>query len=391
MAEGFGKSGALTLQTKLLRVNWLLAFLTLAIAAVGSVMLYSVAGGKLEPWATTHMWRFGAGFCIMLVIALVDVRIWLKLAFPAYAAALVLLVLVPLIGTRAMGAQRWLELGGFQVQPSEFMKVALVLALAALYQTLDPNKVSRPLYLLAPLALVAVPVALVLKQPDLGTAALLGAGGVAVIFLAGAHWLYFGLGVAGTAGAIPFLWHFLRDYQKQRILTFLDPERDPLGAGYHIIQSKIAVGSGGMSGKGLTEGTQSQLNFLPEKHTDFIFTTLAEELGFIGAAGLLALYLAVILLGLYVAIRCRHRFGRLVAGGVTFMLFLYVFINVAMVTGLVPVVGVPLPLVSYGGTAMMTLMVGIGFLLNVSVHRTMEGADGPAEATERPAWLTSRR
>ncbi len=391
MANGFGKASTATLQGKLLRVNWILALLTVAIAAIGSVMLYSVAGGELEPWASTHMWRFGACFCVMLVIALVDVRIWLKLAFPAYAAALVLLILVPLVGTKAMGAQRWLELGGFQVQPSEFMKVALVLALAALYQALDPAKVSRPLQLFLPLALIAMPVALVLKQPDLGTAALLGAGGIAVIFLAGAHWLYFGLGIAGTAGAVPFLWHYLRDYQKQRVLTFLDPERDPLGAGYHIIQSKIAVGSGGISGKGLTDGTQSQLNFLPEKHTDFIFTTLAEELGFIGAAGLLAMYLAVIALGLYVAMRCRHRFGRLVAGGVTFMLFLYVFINVAMVTGLIPVVGVPLPLVSYGGTAMMTLMVGIGFLLNVSVHRTMEGGDGGADRSERPVWLTTRR
>ncbi len=391
MGRGFGKTDTLTLRDKLLRVNWVLALLTVAIAAIGSVMLYSVAGGRLEPWAATHMSRFGVGFCLLLAIALIDVRFWLKLAFPAYVIVLVLLALVPFVGVKAMGAQRWLEFGGFQVQPSEFMKVALVMALAAFYQWTDPAKVSRPLYLLAPLALVAMPVALVLKQPDLGTAALLGAGGMAVIFLAGAHWLYFGLGIAGTAGAIPFLWQHLRDYQKQRIMTFLEPERDPMGAGYHIIQSKIAVGSGGVSGKGLTEGTQSQLNFLPEKHTDFIFTTLAEELGFIGAAGLLALYLAVIALGIYVAIRCRHRFGRLLAGGVTFMLFLYVFINVAMVTGLVPVVGVPLPLVSYGGTAMMTLMAGIGFLLNVSVHRSMDAGDGARTSSGFPGGMTFRR
>lgn len=386
MAETYIKPDPGGLQGKLLRFNWLLALLTAAIASIGAIMLYSVAGGKAEPWAATHMYRFGAGFCMMLVIALVDIRWWFRLALPIYALVLVLLVLVPLIGVKAMGAQRWLEVGGFQAQPSEFMKIALVMALAAVYQWLDPTKVSRPHYLLIPLALVLVPAALVVKQPDLGTAALIAAGGIAVLFLAGVHWIYFALGVAGTLGAIPLLWQHLRDYQKERVLTFLEPERDPLGAGYHIIQSKIAVGSGGLTGKGLMAGTQSQLNFLPEKHTDFIFTTLAEELGFVGATGLIALYLGVIVLGIYIALRCRHRFGRLVAGGVTFMLFLYVFINMAMVTGLVPVVGVPLPLVSYGGTAMITLMAGIGLLLNVSVHRNADLEAGGGMGATRVRW-----
>ncbi|MGI9413276.1 MAG: rod shape-determining protein RodA [Hyphomicrobiales bacterium] len=380
---GAGKT-TLTLKRKLLRINWFMVAVTAAIAAFGSVMLYSVAGGKLSPWAGVHMWRFAFGLGVLLLVALIDIRIWLKLAFPMYALALGLLCLVPLFGEKAMGAQRWLELGGFQVQPSELMKVALVLALAAYYNWLPEEKVSKPHYLALPLAMIAVPVLLVLKQPDLGTAGLLFAGGMAVVFLSGVHWLYFAAGVLGTGGAVPFLWSYLHDYQKARVLTFLDPERDPMGAGYHIIQSKIAVGSGGISGKGLMSGTQSQLNFLPEKHTDFIFTTLAEEFGLIGAGGLLALYMTIILLGIYIAIRCRNRFGRLIAGGLTFTFFLFVFINVAMVTGLVPVVGVPLPLVSYGGTAMLTLMVGIGFLLNAAVHRTVEtgpqGGRGAASA-----------
>lgn len=390
MADPFSKVQLQTPQAKLLRLNWVMVLVIAAIAAVGAVMLYSVAGGKMDPWARIHLWRFGLGACVVLAIALIDVRVWLKLAFPIYGASLLLLAAVPLIGSSAKGAQRWLDLGGFQLQPSEMMKVALVLALAALYHRMDRASISKPHYLVLPVLMVAVPAALVLKQPDLGTAVLLFAGGIAVIFLAGVHWLYFALGIAGIGGAVPFMWQFLKDYQKQRILTFLDPERDPLGAGYHIIQSKIAIGSGGIAGKGLLGGTQSQLNFLPEKHTDFIFTTLAEELGFIGAGGLLALYILLTVLGIYIAIRCRHRFGRLLAGGVTFTLFLYVFINVAMVTGLVPVVGVPLPLVSYGGTAMMTLMVGIGFLLNISVHRKTDCGDGQARTSAMPAWPTGK-
>jgi len=390
MADLYGKVELRTPRAKLLRLNWLVVLVVVAIAVVGATMLYSVAGGKMEPWARIHLWRFGLGACVVLVIALVDVRVWLKLAFPIYGASLALLIAVPFLGSSAKGARRWLDLGGFQLQPSEMMKVALVLALAALYHKMDRAKISKPHYLALPMLMVAVPAALVLKQPDLGTAVLLFAGGMAVIFLAGVHWLYFFLGIACTGGAVPFLWHFLKDYQKQRILTFLNPERDPLGAGYHIIQSKIAVGSGGIAGKGLLAGTQSQLNFLPEKHTDFIFTTLAEELGFIGAGGLLGLYIVLIVLGIYIAIRCRHRFGRLLAGGVSFTLFLYVFINVAMVTGLVPVVGVPLPLVSYGGTAMMTLMVGIGFLLNVSVHRKTNCDSGATRRGTLPAWPTRK-
>ena len=377
----------LTLPRKLLRINWILIAAMTGIAAFGAIMLYSVAGGNLKPWAGVHMWRFAFGFGVLLLIALVDIKTWLKLALPMYALALVLLCLVPLFGEKAMGAQRWLVFGGFQVQPSELMKLALVLALAAYYNWLPEDKVSKPHFLAIPLLMIAVPVALVIKQPDLGTSVLLLAGGMAVVFLSGVHWLYFAAGVVGTGGVVPFLWTYLHDYQKQRVLTFLDPERDPMGAGYHIIQSKIAVGSGGISGKGLMAGTQSQLNFLPEKHTDFIFTTLAEEFGLIGAGALLALYMTIIVLGIYIAIRCQNRFGRLIAGGLTFTFFLFVFINVAMVTGLVPVVGVPLPLVSYGGTAMLTLMAGIGFLLNAAVHRTVDTAPtGRRTAPSVPAW-----
>jgi rod shape determining protein RodA len=372
MAETRRRERPLTLGAKLARLDWPMVALAASIAALGAVMLYSVAGGAFDPWAGRHLVRFGVCLGVLVAVALVDIRLWLRFAYAIYAGLFALLVLVPLVGVRAMGAQRWLDIAGLQVQPSEFMKIAVVLALAAYFHQTDEAKVSRLTRLAVPLILIAAPVMLVVRQPDLGTAVLVFAGGFAVVFLAGVHWAYFATGGVAALASVPLAWQMLRDYQKERVLTFLDPERDPLGAGYHILQSKIAVGSGGLAGKGLGSGTQSQLNFLPEKHTDFIFTTLAEELGLIGASGLLALYAALLCFGVVAALRCRSRFGRLMAAGITFTFFLYVFINVAMVTGLVPVVGVPLPLVSYGGTAMLTLMAGLGLVINVSVHRKVD-------------------
>jgi rod shape determining protein RodA len=372
MAETRRRERPLTLGAKLARLDWPMVALAASIAALGAVMLYSVAGGAFDPWAGRHLVRFGVCLGVLVAVALVDIRLWLRFAYAIYAGLFALLVLVPLVGVRAMGAQRWLDIAGLQVQPSEFMKIAVVLALAAYFHQTDEAKVSRLTRLAVPLILIAAPVMLVVRQPDLGTAVLVFAGGFAVVFLAGVHWAYFATGGVAALASVPLAWQMLRDYQKERVLTFLDPERDPLGAGYHILQSKIAVGSGGLAGKGLGSGTQSQLNFLPEKHTDFIFTTLAEELGLIGASGLLALYAALLCFGIVAALRCRSRFGRLMAAGITFTFFLYVFINVAMVTGLVPVVGVPLPLVSYGGTAMLTLMAGLGLVINVSVHRKVD-------------------
>jgi rod shape determining protein RodA len=371
----------LTLLQKLWQVQWLFVLLLCVMAGIGAAMLYSAANGSLDPWASRHLVRFAAGVALMLGVALIDIRLWLRYAYPIYAVVLLMLIAVEVSGTIGMGAQRWIDLGVVNVQPSELMKVALVLALARYFHGGGPDDIGRPTFLIGPLLLVAVPAGLVLRQPDLGTALMMVIGSGAIFFLAGVRFWKFAVVIVAGLGAMPVLWQFLHDYQKERVLTFLDPERDPLGAGYHIIQSKIALGSGGMFGKGFMQGTQSHLNFLPEKQTDFIFTMMAEEFGLIGGLGLLALYVLLILYGFAIAMRCRHQFGRLVGLGVMTTFFLYVFINIAMVMGLIPVVGVPLPLISYGGTAMMTLMLGFGLLLSVFIHRDVAigrrgGGDG---------------
>ena len=359
----------LNLTKKLLLLNWPFLLLITAIVLVGAASLYSVAGGSLEPWASRHVVRFCFGLALLFAVAFSDIRWWLRGAFPLYVVALLLMLLVPLIGVESGGARRWLGYGEISFQPSEMMKIALVLALARYYQWLPPEKIWRPDALLPPMLLIGLPMLLALAQPDLGTAALFAIIGGGLLFLAGVSWFYFAAGIAGIIVALPHAWEKLHDYQKERVLTFVDPERDPLGSGYHILQSKIAIGSGGLAGKGYMQGTQAQLNFLPEKHTDFIFTMFAEEMGFVGAVLLLALYLLALLFITYMALRCRSMFAKLVAGGMGLTLFAYVFINVAMVTGLVPVVGVPLPLVSYGGTSMLTMIVGLGFVLNAHVNR----------------------
>jgi rod shape determining protein RodA len=350
-------------------VNWLLLALVALIGSVGVATLYSVAGGTLEPWADRHAIRLMAGLGIVLAIAATPMSFWVSLAWPAYAVAFVALALVPLAGTEVLGARRWLRFAGFSVQPSELMKVALIVALARYYDWLPPERVSRPLWVALPLAAIAVPVVLVLKQPDLGTATLFAAVGLGLMFLAGVRLLYFVAGGVAAIGLAPFVWAGLHDYQRRRIVTFLDPEHDPLGAGYHIIQSRIALGSGGVVGKGYMQGTQGQLDFLPEKQTDFIFTMLAEEFGMVGALIVIGLFVCVLLYGFAIALRSRNHFGRMVAMGITITLFLYIFINIGMVMGLLPVVGIPLPLVSYGGTAMLTVLAACGLLMSVYIHR----------------------
>jgi len=359
----------MSLGEKLIQLNWVLVLLLGMIAGVGMAMLYSAANGSFEPWAVRHGIRFGVALGIMIVVALVDVRIWLRLAYPLYGVTFILLVAVEVMGEVGMGAQRWIDLGVITLQPSEMMKVALVLALARYFHTPTLEEVWRPTRLILPILMVLAPVALVLKQPDLGTALMLMMVGGAIFFLTGVRLWKFVVVIAGGLSAIPIAWQFLREYQKNRVLTFLNPERDPLGAGYHILQSKIALGSGGVSGKGFLQGTQSHLNFLPEKQTDFIFTMLAEEMGLVGGLGLLGLFFLVLVYGTVIGLRSRNHFGRLVALGLTTNLFLYVFINIAMVMGLIPVVGVPLPLISYGGTAMLTVMIGMGLIACVSIHR----------------------
>jgi rod shape determining protein RodA len=365
-----GRAGP-SLAEKLWNINWGLVLLLSIIAGIGFATLYSAANGSWQPWAAKQAIRYGVAVGIMLAVAMIDVRFWLRYhaAYVFYAVAFLLLIVVQLHGRLGMGAQRWIDLGIIQLQPSELMKIAQVLVLARYFHGVAPEDIGRPHLLIVPALLVLFPAALVLKQPDLGTAMMLVLGGGAMFFLAGVRWWKFVIVLAGGAGAVPVAWRFLRDYQKERIYTFLDPESDPLGAGYHSLQSKIAIGSGGVFGKGFLQGTQSHLSFLPEKQTDFIFTMLAEEWGLVGGLVLLALYTLVFIYGYAIAFRCRNQFGRLLALGITVNFFLYVFINTAMVMGLIPVVGVPLPLISYGGTAMLTVMFGMGLLMSVYVHR----------------------
>ena len=372
--SGFGlNKPEFTLLQKLWQIHWLFVFLLCLVAAFGIVVLFSAAGeagrGSFDPWASRQAVRFVIGLVLMLAVAVIDIRIWLRYAYVIYLTGLGLLVAVELGGLAGMGAQRWIHLGLITIQPSELMKLAIVLALARYFHSGSVDDIRRPLFLVVPLIMVAMPSALVLRQPDLGTALMLIISGAVIFFLAGVRLLQFGLvGLLGLVSA-PVVWQFLHAYQKKRVLSFLNPENDPLGAGYHIIQSKIALGSGGVFGKGFLLGTQSHLNFLPEKQTDFIFTMLAEEFGLVGGLALLGLYVLLLIYGFAISLRCRNQFGRLLGMGVTTIFFLYVFINIAMVTGLLPVVGVPLPLISYGGTAMITLLFGFGLLMCVYIHR----------------------
>lgn len=361
---------------KILALNWPLAFLLAAVASVGFLMLYSVAGGDIDTWARPQMERFAIGMVAMLGLGFVPIWFWRGISVFAYVSCVLLLVAVDVIGDVGMGAQRWLNLGPIRLQPSELMKIALVLLLAAYYGWLDLNKVSRPLWVLIPVVLILIPTGLVLQQPDLGTSLLLLMGGGIVMFAAGVSLWYFGAVIAAGAGLVWTVlesrgqsWQLLHDYQFRRIDTFLDPTQDPQGAGYNIIQAQIALGSGGWSGRGFMEGTQSRLNFLPEKHTDFIFTTLAEEFGFVGAGSLLLLYALIIGFCLYSALTNRDRFASLLTIGIAGTFFLFFSINMAMVMGLLPVVGVPLPLVSYGGTAMMILLMAFGMVQSAHVNR----------------------
>lgn len=361
---------------KILHLNWPVAILLATVAGVGFLMLYSVAGGSFSPWAEPQMKRFVVGFALMLMVAMVPIWFWRSLSGLAYLGTLVLLIAVELFGTVGMGAQRWIDLGFMRLQPSELMKITLVMLLAAYYDWLPAKKTSRPLWVLLPVIIIIIPVLLVLRQPDLGTSILLLAAGGGLMFLAGVHWAYFAAVLASGIGLLTAVfqsrgtsWQLLENYQFRRIDTFLDPSTDPLGAGYHITQSKIALGSGGWTGRGFMQGTQSRLNFLPEKHTDFIFTTLAEEFGFVGAFSLLVLYALIIVFCVVSALANKDRFSSLLTLGIALNFFLFFAVNMSMVMGLAPVVGVPLPLVSYGGSAMLVLMLAFGLAQSAHVHR----------------------
>ena len=361
---------------KVFYLNWPIVFLLTAVASVGFLMLYSVAGGNLGTWAEPQMKRFAVGMAGMFIIAFVPIWFWRNISAVAYLLTMVLLVLVELFGTMGMGAQRWLEIGPIRIQPSELMKVSMVMLLAAYYDWLDIRKVSHPLYVVIPVAIILIPTAMVLAQPNLGTSLMLVMGGAAVMFAAGVSWWYFGTVIVGAVALVFAVfesrgtpWQLIKDYQFKRIDTFLDPGSDPLGAGYNIMQAQIALGSGGWAGKGFMQGSQSRLNFLPEKHTDFIFTTLAEEFGFVGAISLLVLFVLVLFFCFAAAMQTRDRFSSLLIYGVATTFFLFFAVNMSMVMGLIPVVGVPLPLVSYGGTSMIILILAFGLLQSAYIHR----------------------
>jgi len=370
------------LVVKLGQIDWRLVAVLTLIAGAGTMMLYSIAGQHWQPWALQQIGLFGAFLFLMIVLAVVDLRVWFAVAYPTYAVALLLLVAVMFVGHSALGAARWLKLGPLHLQPSEIMKIGLVLALARFYHGLPARDARFSWKLLIPLAMILVPVALVLKQPDLGTAILLASTGLVVMMLAGLSLRVILAGIgAGVAATPVFLYlvskgHLLKGYQATRFLTFLNPNADTSGAGYHIFQAKIALGSGGILGRGYGLGSQSQLNFLPEKQTDFIFASLAEEFGFIGCVSILVLYAAAIFIAVRVAQTSHSHFGKLSAAGVTATFALYVLINGAMVMGLAPVVGVPMPLLSFGGTVMLTVMVGFGLVQSVRVHRYTEVSKG---------------
>lgn len=361
---------------KVFYLNWPVALLLASVSGAGFLMLYSVAGGSFSPWAEPQMKRFAMGFALMVGVAMVPIWFWRSLAGVGYLLTVALLVAVELFGTVGMGAQRWIDLGFMRLQPSELMKITLVMFLAAYYDWLPAKRTSHPFWVLIPVIAIIIPTLLVLRQPDLGTSILLLAAGGGLMFLAGVHWAYFAAVLASAIGLVTTVfqsrgtdWQLIKDYQFRRIDTFLDPSTDPLGAGYHITQSKIALGSGGWTGRGFMQGTQSRLNFLPEKHTDFIFTTLAEEFGFLGGISLLGLYALIIVFCIWSALTNKDRFSSLLILGIALNFFLFFAVNMSMVMGLAPVVGVPLPMVSYGGSAMLVLMLAFGLMQSAHVHR----------------------
>ena len=365
------KSQQLSLKDRFYCINWGYVLCITMLAFIGIVVLYSAANGSWNPWAAKQLVRFGVSLGLMLLLALLDVKIYLKYSYVAYFLVLLLLIGVEIGGHIGMGAQRWIDLKLFKLQPSELMKITMVLVLAKYFHSCTLNKIQSLRGIVAPILMALFPAALIILQPDLGTALMLLFTTMVIFFVVGVQWWKFAL-VGGSAIAMaPIAWQFLHDYQKDRVLTFLNPERDPLGAGYHIIQSKIALGSGGVFGKGFLNGTQSHLNFLPEKHTDFIFTMLSEEFGMIGAVLVVLLNLVIIAYGYLFAFRITSYYGKLVVIGLNTNYFMYVFINIAMVLGVLPVVGIPLPLISYGGTVMLSVMASFGIILCMDINRNI--------------------
>jgi rod shape determining protein RodA len=356
----------------LIHFDWTLLGIVLLIASIGILNLYSAAsGGEVigTPLYLKQIFWLLIGLVLMIAVAFIEYRFYLDFAYVVYTIALVLLLAVLGYGIITSGAQRWVKFGFITFQPSEFVKISCIMALAKFFQR-PPHREGYSLKtLLVPFLLLFLPLGLILKQPDLGTAIILFLVFFSILFFVKVRWSTLLTLVLAGASALPLLWNFLKEYQKKRIITFFNPDLDPLGAGYHLIQSKIALGSGGIIGKGFMKGTQSKLGFLPEQQTDFIFSALGEEWGLIGALIVVGLYLAMILWGLRIAVESKDRFGAILAFGVVAMLFWHIFINIGMTLGMMPVVGIPLPLLSYGGSFLVSTLVGIGILLNVSMRR----------------------
>ena len=359
----------LPFREKLRHLNFTYFILISLLAVAGVMMLYSAANGRWDGWAVNHALRFALGFAVMFAASMVDIKLFLRYAYPFYFATLALLIVVEVAGYTGMGATRWIDLKFIKLQPSELMKIALVMALAKYFHTSTLQSIETVRGIVPPLMMALVPAALIMAQPDLGTAMMLLFTTGVILFAVGVQvWKFVALG--GMAAVLmPIGWHFLHDYQKLRVLTFLDPERDPLGSGYHIMQSKIALGSGGVFGKGFLKGTQSHLNFLPEKHTDFIFTMLSEEFGLIGGVVIILVNMLILAYSYAFAMRTTSYFGKLLIIGLATNYFLYVFINIAMVLGLLPVVGVPLPLISYGGTVILSVCASFGVIMAVYINK----------------------
>ena len=369
MKIAYSETNTLSLTYKLTRINYGLIILVTACCSIGFAMLYSAAGGDIEPWAKRHLVRYFVGLLGIIILGLINIRLFFKGAYIFYGVSLMLLVFVELAGEVGMGAQRWIDFGVIRLQPSELMKISVVIVLARYFHIRSFHEIGNPLHLVIPAFLVLVPVVLVIKQPDLGTAIMIALSGLVIFFIAGVRIWKFILLFLGGGALVPIIWQFLLEYQKKRILTFLSPEIDPLGAGYHLMQSKIALGSGGLYGKGFIQGSQSHLNFLPEIQTDFIFTMLAEEFGLLGGLVVLLLFFLISCYGLILSFFMASKFARFLTIGMITTLFLYVFINIGMVMGLLPIVGVPLPFISYGGSALLTSMTAIGLIISCHVHR----------------------
>ena len=355
---------------KLQSINYPLLGLIITLFFVGLAALYSISNGDFNSWPLKHSQRFVLGLIIFFLVIFFDLRLIFGYAYVIFFLSIISLVIIPFFGIESNGATRWINIAGISLQPSEFVKYTLILALAKYFHSIN-NDSGFIKTLIIPLIITIVPVLLVITQPDLGTALIILIGGISLFWISGLNYKYFIVGVFSILCSLPVLWQYLKDYQKDRVLTFFNPERDPLGNGYHIMQSKIALGSGGIFGKGYMEGTQSHLNFLPEMQTDFIFTMLGEEFGFIGTLLLLLIYAALIMISIRLALKSRSLFSKYLSLGVCNVFFIYVFVNIGMVTGLLPVVGVPLPFISYGGSSMLAVMFGFGLLMNCYINRNI--------------------